>query len=447
MKKILIKIKPCFKYFIVFFFFLFWNLIIQPVNLDEVWNYGFAHNIYKGLVPYLDFNMVITPFFPFIMSIIFKVFGSSMLIFHIEWAAILTFIVCILDKYLKDKSYLLLFFMIFPLSVCFPSYNMFLFFLFLIIITLEDKKANDFIIGMVLGCIILTKQTVGVLMFLPSLYYFKDLKKILKRISGCFVVLLIFLLYLLFTHSFLAFFDLCFLGLFDFASSNGNLFNIYFVLGIIMILVVLYLIKGNTKNIKNYYFLAFFSVLIPLFDLYHFEIVFLAFLFTVFTQKDIKTYLNIKLFIPAVLIGLVIINLWYRDDNKIIYPNTIKHFEYRYLTNKYIDYSNNINNLYHKYRSLGKEVIFLSADGYYFKIINDIDIGYLDLINTGNFGYNGSLKLMDMVKSRRNCVFFVDKSELGSNKQTDQAVLKYVINKGILIEEMGSYSIYEMEDR
>ena len=81
------------------------------------------------------------------------------------------------------------------------------------------------------------------------------------------------------------------------------------------------------------------------------------------------------------------------------------------------------------------------------KIINDIDIGYLDLINTGNFGYNGSLKLMNMVKSRRNCVFFVDKSELGSNKQTDQAVLKYVINKGILIEEMGSYSIYEIEDR
>ena len=80
------------------------------------------------------------------------------------------------------------------------------------------------------------------------------------------------------------------------------------------------------------------------------------------------------------------------------------------INEKYIDYSNNINNLYHKYRSLGKEVIFLSADGYYFKIINDIDIGYLDLINTGNFGYNGSLKLMNMVKSRRNCVFFVDKS-------------------------------------
>ena len=60
MKKILIKIKPCFKYFIVFFFFLFWNLIIQPVNLDEVWNYGFAHNIYKGLVPYLDFNMAVS---------------------------------------------------------------------------------------------------------------------------------------------------------------------------------------------------------------------------------------------------------------------------------------------------------------------------------------------------------------------------------------------------
>ena len=27
--------------------FLVWNLILYPVNLDEVWNYGFSHNIYS----------------------------------------------------------------------------------------------------------------------------------------------------------------------------------------------------------------------------------------------------------------------------------------------------------------------------------------------------------------------------------------------------------------
>lgn len=49
--------------------FLLWNLILFPITLDEIWNYGFSHSLYSGLVPYKDFNMVITPFYPFLMSI------------------------------------------------------------------------------------------------------------------------------------------------------------------------------------------------------------------------------------------------------------------------------------------------------------------------------------------------------------------------------------------
>ena len=92
MKEKFRKIRPYIKYFLIFFFFLFWNLIVQPVNLDEIWNYGFVNNIYRGLVPYRDFNMVITPFFPMLMAIPFYIFGSNMLIFNIEQAFILTVI-------------------------------------------------------------------------------------------------------------------------------------------------------------------------------------------------------------------------------------------------------------------------------------------------------------------------------------------------------------------
>lgn len=438
------KIKPYFKYFLVFFFFLFWNLIVQAVNLDEVWNYGFAHNIYRGLVPYRDFNMVITPLFPFLMSLVFHVFGSSMLVFHIEWAIVLTIVFHILYINLHDKSYLFLLFMIFPLSVAFPSYNMFLFFLFLLLIMLEDNKANDYLIGFVLACFILTKQTVGFMMVLPTFYYLSEPKKIWKRFIGCIIPGGVFIIYLFLTKSIKQFFDLCFFGLFDFASSNGGNVNIYFILGIMMIIVIGYLIKKDKTNIKNYYFLAFFSVLVPLFDLYHFEIVFLAFLFVLLVQKDIKIYLSIKLFTIFILGGLTVISLWYRKEDKVVYPNGIRYFEYRYLTNKYINYSNCINDLFHKYND--REVIFLSADGYYFKIINDLDIGYLDLINTGNFGYNGSDKLLDIIKNKKDCVFFVDKNEIGSNKQTDQRVLKYVIDNGNYLEKEGSYYIYEFKN-
>lgn len=443
MKKRFEKIKTYIPYVFIFFFFLFWNLIVCPVNLDEIWNYGFSHNIYRGIIPYLEFNMVITPLFPFIMSLPFHLFGSSMLVFHIEWAIILTVMFYIIHDYLKEKSYFFLVFMIFPLSILFPSYNLFLFFLFFLLIKCEDAQANDYLIGFILACFILTKQTVGVMMLLPTLYYWRKPKKILKRFIGCVIPGLLFIIYLLLTNSIMEFFDLCFFGLFDFFDSNHGGFNIYFVLFLLLLVNVIYFIIKDKKNIKNYYLLSFFSILIPLFDLYHFQIAFLAFLFILLEKKHVNLYLNIPLFSIGILIGLTTISLWYRKDDKIIYPNNIKHFEYRYLNQKYISFSNQIDALIDKYQD--REIIFLSADGYYFRIINDMDIGYLDLINTGNWGYHGSLKLMEAIKNKKDCLFFVDKSELGSNKQTDQEVLKYVINNGEVLEVEGSYYIYEIK--
>lgn len=443
MRKNYQKMKPYIKYFLVFFFFLFWNLIVSPVSLDEIWNYGFAHNIYRGVVPYKDFNMVLTPLFPMLMSLPFHLFGSSMLVFHIEWAIILTILFYILNGYFKEKSYLFLVFMIFPLSVTFPSYNMFLFFLFLVLMKAEDESFNDYFIGFILALFVLTKQTVGFMMLLPTLYYLKQPKKIGRRFIGFIIPIFIFIFYLVATNSWLEFLDLCFFGLFDFASSNHKGFNIFFILSLIMFVINFYFMKKNRNRLKNYYFMAFFSLLIPLFDMYHFEIVFLAFLFILLEQKNFKCYLNLKLFSIGVVLGLTIVTLGYRKDSQITYPNDIKYFNYRYLTSSYIHFSNQINNLIEKYKD--REIIFLSADGYYFRIINDMDIGYFDLINTGNWGYHGSFKLLEEIKNKKNCVFFVDKNELGSNKQTDQESLRYVISHGKILEIEGSYYIYEME--
>jgi len=442
MKEIFRKIKPYIRYFLIFSFFLFWNLIVSVVNLDEIWNYGFAHNIYRGLIPYKDFNMVLTPLFPFIMSFPFFIFGSSMLVFHIEWAIILTAIFYILHYYFKEKSYLFLIFMIFPLSIAFPSYNMFLFFLFLLIVLLEEKQANDYLIGFVLACFVLTKQTVGVMMLLPTLYYIKQPKKIGKRFIGFIIPIFIFLLYLIFTNSFFEFLDLCFFGLFDF-TSNSKGFNVFFVLSLLLLVISGYLIKKDRSCLKNYYFLAFFSVLIPLFDMYHFEIVFLAFLFILLEQVNFKNYINIRLFSLGIIFGLLVITLVYREDHDFVYPNDIKYFEYRNLATGHIQYSHKINRLIEKYRD--QKIVFISADSYYFRIINDMDIGYLDLINTGNWGYHGSSKLLETIKSKTDCVFFVDKTELGSNKQTDQEAIKYVMKHGKILDKEGKYYVYEFK--
>ena len=57
-----VDVRPIILFLFLFILFLVWNLLLVPLNLDEVWNYGFAHNIYSGLVPYKDFNMILTLF-------------------------------------------------------------------------------------------------------------------------------------------------------------------------------------------------------------------------------------------------------------------------------------------------------------------------------------------------------------------------------------------------
>ncbi len=62
-------------------------------NLDEMWIYNFARCIANGLLPYKDFNIIITPLFPMISAIFLKIFGDEMIVLRclgvIEIATIL----------------------------------------------------------------------------------------------------------------------------------------------------------------------------------------------------------------------------------------------------------------------------------------------------------------------------------------------------------------------
>lgn len=447
MKKVLIKYKTFIKYLLIFIFFLFWNLIIQPINLDEIWNYGFIHNIYSGLIPYKDFNMVLTPLYPMIMSLFLVIFGSNILVIHIVNAIMIVGLLYLIEKIINKDISIFILLLCFPLSVAFPSYNLFLLLMFILVIYLEKNKCNDYLIGFILGLFILSKQSVGVFICLVSIYYlFKDYKKVLRRICGAFIPCFIFLIYLICTGSLYNFFDLCLFGLFDFGKSNSN-FNIMFVVSLILLILNIYLIYKDKKNIYNYYLLSFFSILIPLFDLYHLELYVIGLLVVYLMNRNIKIkYLNTRLFIYGLLIGIVGLTVGFRFKDELSFPNDINHFEYRAVNKKYLDYTEKINDKYNYYKELGYDVIFLSADGYYFRLINDDEISYIDLINSGNWGYNGSDKLLEYVKKSKNSVIFLDNNEIGTNKQTDQDVLEYVIKNGKVIDDVLSYDIYILGD-
>lgn len=427
----------------LFLLFLLFNLILFPTNLDEIWNYGFSHNLYSGLIPYKDFNMVITPFYPFIMSLGFHIFGSSMLVFHIEHAIILICLCVLLFLLIDKKAWFIVALMLFPVNVSFPSYNIFLYFLLVLIIYLEKEKKSDYLIGFLLGLCVLTKHSVGLCLLLPSLYYIKDLKKVGRRFLGFIVPLFVFIIYLIITKSIIPFIDLCILGLFDFASENGKAFNIYFLLFIIMIGITMYFIVKDRKNLVNYYVLAFYSIMIPLFDIYHFMVAFLAFLILILSKVK-KDIIKPGLFGISIILFATVLLMDSRFKSKIIYPNNIKHFEYRFIDYDSILFTNKVNDYIKK--NSDREFVFLNSNGYYFRLINDMKISYIDLINAGNFGYNGSDKLLKEIKKRKNSIFLVDKSELSPIKQSDKQALNYVIDNGKKIGNIDFFDIYVFDE-
>ena len=427
----------------LFLLFLLFNLILFPTNLDEIWNYGFSHNLYSGLIPYKDFNMVITPFYPFIMSLGFHIFGSSMLVFHIEHAIILICLCVLLFLLIDKKAWFIVALMLFPVNVSFPSYNIFLYFLLVLIIYLEKEKRSDYLIGFLLGLCVLTKHSVGLCLLLPSLYYIKDLKKVGRRFLGFIVPLFVFIIYLIITKSIIPFIDLCILGLFDFASENGKAFNIYFLLFIIMIGITIYFIVKDRKNLVNYYVLAFYSIMIPLFDIYHFMVAFLAFLILILSKVK-KDIIKPGLFGISIILFSAVLLMDSRFKSKIIYPNNIKHFEYRFIDYDSILFTNKVNDYIKK--NSDREFVFLNSNGYYFRLINDMKISYIDLINAGNFGYNGSDKLLKEIKKRKNSIFLVDKSELSPIKQSDKQALNYVIDNGKKIGNIDFFDIYVFDE-
>lgn len=440
-------IKNNFKYFVVFILVI---LIYEFFGFaltygDPLANYGFSYAINRGEIPYRDFNTVSTPLYAFYGSI-GLLFWNNYLMFIISHALLVSICFYFLNKLYNKKSYLILAILIgLNFYGLLATYNFMCFFMMVIILYLEDKyKDKDYLIGFFIGLAILSKHTVGCFFILPTfIKYFGNWKKIGKRAVGCLVPCLIFFCYLIINKALFSFIDLCFLGLFDFSSSNGNSFTGMFYFCLIFLLIGIYFIYLNRKDIKNYYLIFSFFFAVPIFDFCHFPLFCAGIFMMVLPYLRWNDNYNIILCLTIIMCSLIA-SLQVGLNYDPVFTKSFKHFEYTLHARENYERSLEVNEFLNSY----KDAVVLSYFTMQYDIINDRDLDYYNVMLYGNFGYDGVRKMIDKLKSYEKQIFIVNMNDYENNSEYSQFakdIVDYVLLNGDKIDSKYEYDVYYIE--
>ena len=437
-------IKENYRYILIFiaFLLLYVCFFYENCSYDVIQNYGFSHAIKVGEIPYLDFNTISTPLYSFLMSS-FLFIKDDIFVFMIEQSILVTVLFYMLFRQFKNRAYIVLPILAFPLFLQYnATYNFFSYFLIVLLFLLEKEKKSDNLIGFVLGLLIVTKQTIGLPIFLLSIFELRSIKRILKRISFASIPCFILLFYLLATKSLSQFIDLCFLGLFDFGTSNhASSITFLFVFSLALLIFLIYSIIKDRKNILKYYALGSFSFAIPLFDFYHVGL-FLGVVVLLYLDKinlNEKFIRNISLIIFSLI---CVINL-------ILIPDKFNHFtflgenHFKLYGIKESD-KNNILPVIKKYKEY-ENAYMLDELSMFYDLTTNKKITYFDVLLKGNYGYNGTKKIQDKIKNLHDVYFFIDRYKYKtypSANQLDTKVIEFTIKNSIKKDKVKNYDIY-----
>ena len=119
------------------------------------------------------------------------------------------------------------------------------------------------------------------------------------------------------------------------------------------------------------------------------------------------------------------------------YPNKVKYFEYKYIKKDQLDTIDKINR---KIKEYGIDnILFIGySETYMLKIQNNRKIEYIDMLNKGNWGYNGNDKVKKYINDNKDKIYFVDVNYYYENTQIMKDVIRYVIKNGKKIDSVSS---------
>ena len=365
-----ILLKNLLIFLLIFIIIFSINYFYIVCGADEIWTYGFSYNITKGLLPYLNYNMVVLPFHSFFIAFPMMLFGNSLLMWHIINALIITTCFYFINKKIGLSK--TLFLVIAMMSFDSYSYNVYisLALIFILLFERSNYKYKDLIIGLLIGSIMMTKVNIGAFLFL--VYFFKSKEK-LKVFLYAAIIPFITLIYLLITNSLLPCIDYCLLG-----------------------------IKNFSNNVViDYYFLVFIMMCYPICDYNHFPMMIWPLLF--YLLLTLKNKNNITI-VKGLLVVLAICSLKTFRFNYNTLDSEFFGIRRINLGNRILDYSNYVK------ENSNKNIFIFEFFAYMVKLDADVPITKYDLINRGNMGHDDLLflKEIDKICKSEGCVILTD---------------------------------------
>lgn len=428
--------------FVILFllFFLFSFFLSSPTS-DEIWNYGFSYNIASGLVPYVDFGLLQTPLYFFYEGLALSLFESHLVVFHLA-NALLTATTCMLFMRLFGKNCLLLFF--FFLEFWIPTYSLMCLTGLSVVCLLEKRENPDFLLGIVLGLLVLTKQNVGAVLLFVGMCS-KSWSKVGKRCMGAVLVGLFFFTYLFLTRSLEGFINYAVLGVFEFTKNTlvVPLVLVIFFLGLLALGWAFWKYPEDRNLLK--YIVAFQIMAVPLFDGYH----------VLFSLFPIGCYYLSKITLPRTVIvigAIVFIFLNLQSSFPSIKEGETYHHPISFMAGRklHIGLSKELKRVGdYIEQNPSEKVFFLDYNAFLVRLELGQNPNQFDYMLEGNMGYQGTKNMivsLEKICSTEKCTFIFQYPKV-QNLQLSDDIIAYVRNNYSEVSKLGIYQVYRNESR
>lgn len=460
------------------------SIFIKPLNsLDELWNFSYAQNIYRGYKPYTDFNMVSTPLSAYLSAVFLGLFGNELFsirvlgfLLIIITAALFYMISCLILKNKAISFSITIYILLLHIQEFVYEYNYLnLCIVLLIILTVykDIYSVNDRYrlirnigIGLLFGITPLIKQSTGMLLLISNLIIcvwecmkFKEKKNIyILRFVSSLLPVAAFALWLINKNIIWDFYDYAILGIGSF--KNNYVSYVQFAISspingfmalLPMIALILFIrgIKTDSKDGKRFSInlmlvaAAQFSLVYPIADINHFgiAIVPVTILILSYVKTDSVTYKQEgECVLATVIIAIIcLLGIHSYDDIKL---SSLKHFRYIPISSALEENIYVIDEYINTMTNMGYKTYIADASAVAFMIPLDIYNKDMDMLLIGN---TGTKEIVDILDNRKNVLYLLLKNKNKLNWQSDYRILNYIRENYAYFGEVSVYDVYKSE--